>query len=165
MALADYTSFHEVRAALGVSDEELSDATLSLPMYEVSLLAEMREISATFRSQYATAHLKVPADRSEEETWFIQTARLFSTYSVARHLLSTLPLFSPKEISDGKAHQTRYSTDPYKATISAVKEQYERYRTVALAAFSSLQQVSNPARVAPVFLAISSPNSDPVTGA
>ena len=45
MPITDYAAYDEIRAVLGVSDEELEDATLALPMYEKLLNMELLDIS------------------------------------------------------------------------------------------------------------------------
>ena len=50
MPLTDYTSYDEVRAALGVSAEELEDETLQLDFYSISLTAELEDIADTLVS-------------------------------------------------------------------------------------------------------------------
>ncbi len=50
--LTDYTSYDEIRAVLGVSDEELEDGTLALPLYLTMLLMEFDDIEPTLDVQY-----------------------------------------------------------------------------------------------------------------
>lgn len=163
MALADFTSHDEIRAALGVSEEELEDATLSLPLYEFSLTAAFEEVSLTLVTSFK-ALPAVPSTWTAEQVRFNSAVRMFATYAVARHLTISLPLFSPKEISDGKAHTTRYAVDPYKATIKAILGEYETTKarlTSALAALTSSTTSVAPTR--PWMLAVR-PAVDPVTG-
>lgn len=164
MSLLDYTTADDIRAVLGVSSDELEDATLSLAVYEYSLIGELEDVSLTLISGYASIKDTDVEGMNEVESRFYRGTRLFSTYVVARNLLSSLPLFSPKEISDGKATQVRFAQDPYKETIKRVEQLYERHKerlVTALAAFSL--STAAPATVRP-YLVVSSPNSDPVTG-
>lgn len=171
MALVDFTTYEDVRAALGVSVDELDDATLALSVYEFALKDELTETGedavtgSDLISDYKTANAKAPADRSSDETRLIEYTRLFSTYAVARHLSSALPLFSPKEQTDGKASLVRYTQDPYKHTIAEVKALYDRYRTRLIKVFSAFKSTSAPAVTLRTYFSTVAATSDPVTGA
>jgi hypothetical protein len=162
VALSEFTTFGDVRASLGVTSDELDDATLSLRLYDFSLRADLDSLSLdlipTFRS------LAELTDPSEDEIRFLEMVQLFATYSVAHQLISSLPMFAFKEVSDGKASDVRFSQDPYKATIEKVEALYGMYRTQIverLAAVNGVPVTTAPVRV---YLAVSSPARDPVTG-
>lgn len=163
MALVDFTSYDDIRGALGVSADELEDTTLSLPLYEFDLTAVLEEVSLTL----ITAFRALPSD---PDTWsdvqkrFNASTRLFATYAVAKHLTISLPLFSPKEISDGKAHTTRYAVDPYKKTIEGVLGGFETNRARLVAAYAALTTTQTNSAPARTWLSAVAPASDPVTG-
>ena len=46
MALLTYTTYDDIRAALGVSSDEIEDATLSLSLYELNLTSDLTGESA-----------------------------------------------------------------------------------------------------------------------
>ena len=52
MLLSDFCSYAEVRAALGVEEDELEDATLALPVYSNNLELELLDLSLTLVEQY-----------------------------------------------------------------------------------------------------------------
>ena len=131
--LTDYTSYDEIRAALGVSDEELEDATLALAMYEQDLLLDLEEIHDTIPTAYNALSGALSADQLR----FQRCVQVFSTYAVARHLLTGLPLFAPKRVQDGRAEQERVN-DPYADTRVGVQGMYTRLRTKLAAAFNTL---------------------------
>ena len=103
MALASYTTYDEVRALLGVSSTELPDDVLSLQVYDIGLTGELYDISPTCASSYVTVSNKQPSARTTAEQWFYDSVRIFAAYAVAKQLTSSLPMFGPKDISDGKA--------------------------------------------------------------
>lgn len=164
MALVDFTTFNDIRAALGVSSDELEDTTLSLDVYDFHLAAEFDDMVVSPVEHYLSIKDNDPEQMSNVEARFFRAMRLFSTYSCARQLLTSLPLFSPKEISDGKASMTRFTTDPYKETIKRVEAEYEKSTTrlaQALALFTSQNAPTQFARI--MFLGVPS-TTDPVTG-
>lgn len=163
MAVLEFTSYEDIRAALGVSADELDDTTISLPLYEFNLLAELRSISSTLISDFR-ALSPDPSQRTDDENAFAQAVLLFATYAVAKQLTAALPLFSPKEISDGKAHQTRYAQDPYKATIDAILGQYEQFKENLVDAYGAVKSVPASATVFRTYAAGAAPSVDPVTG-
>lgn len=109
--LTDFTSYDEIRAVLGVSDDELEDSTLSLPMYLTTLTLGLGDIDATLETQYLT--LKAAATLTPKEQKLLDVVSVFSAYAVAQHLLTSMPLFAPKRITDGRAETDRV-TDPFK---------------------------------------------------
>lgn len=162
MALVDFTSHDDIRAALGVSVDEIEDATISLPLYENNLAVELDEIDLDLATDYAT--INALPTKTAVQTRFLTIAQLFATYAVAKQLTTSLPMFSPKEISDGKASMVRFAQNPYKDTIAEVKRQWEANRARLEAAYAALADgTAAPATVLP-YLTVSSPDSDPVTG-
>lgn len=158
--LTDFTTYAEVRAALGVSDEEASDVTLALPMYEEALKADLDDISLSLITTYTTVKTEVtPTDAQKR---FLASVHLFCTYSVAKHLTVTLPMFSPRSVEDGKARMERFN-DPYLKTIERVEGEYGRWQSRLEAAFTTLGQ-SATARTARVFMAVAGATSNPITG-
>lgn len=162
MALIDYTTYDDIRACLGVTDEEIEDSTLALGLYEMNLQAELEDISYDLAGDYAT--VAALGSRSAVEERFYQTTRLFAAYAVAKQLCTSLPLFSPKTITDGKAAVMRHADSPYKAVIAEVGTQYERFRLRLDKAYADYKVTSVPAQALRPFLSAASPASDPVTG-
>lgn len=163
MALVDFTDYDDIRAALGVSEEELEDHTISLPLYEINLKAEIRRADATALAAFSDLPPD-PDNYTDDQRTFAESMRFFATYAVAKHLTSTLPLFSPKEISDGKSHLTRYAQNPYKDTIDAVLGLYEQSKQDMLASLVAITAVSAPVATIRTIIKAARPNFDPVTG-
>lgn len=160
MSLIDYTSYDAVRAALGVTDEELEDDTLSLQLYEDHLKSDLDDISYDLDGVHVTL-LATPVLTAAEER-FMMASRLFATYSVAKTLTVTLPMFGPRSVEDGKAKVERFQ-DPYKATITAVNNEYEKWYNRLKDAFGDLGQATT-VRTARVYAAVVTPASDPILG-
>lgn len=167
MALTDFTTYDDIRAALGVSSEEIEDATLSLALYEYGLISDLEDIEPTgaLRSEFATVAAIDPGDRTDVQSRFYQAMVMFSTYAVAKHLTTALPLFSPQDHTDGKAGFSRYASSPYKDTINEVKAQFERYKQRVEAAYAAVTSTSNAsATVNRVLFAKSTPSTNVITG-
>ena len=158
--LTDYTAYADIRAALGISDEDLDDATLALPLYGDYLTQELEDISLTLPETYST--IKANGTPSPAELRFLKTCNLFATFAVAKQLTAALPLFAAKQVTDGKAAVQRFDT-PYRDTIKNVLEQYDKQRTRLIASLDSIGR-STKAAVTPVYFAAVSPAYDPVTG-
>ncbi len=161
MELRDYTSFADVRAALGVSEKELSDETLSLSLYEDNLKMELDNIGDTFTDEYDALLVADSPNKAEEK--LLRAGRLFCTYVVANHLLSSMTMFSPKDISDGKASFSRQGDNPYSKTIEMVKSRYSQY-TAGLGEVYADFKTTTTVTTAPVYMLVSSPTTNPITG-
>ena len=160
MAVLTYTDYDSVRATLGVSDEDITDATLGLNLYANYLTQEMEDVSLTLESTFTTTAAVVTP--SAEQTRFLTATRLFATFAVAKQLTAALPLFSAKQISDGKASVQRFD-NPYKDTIKNVLEQYDRTRNRLISALAALG-TSATASVTKSYFSVVSPDTDPIVG-
>lgn len=164
MTLDDYISFDEVRAALGVSDDEIEDTTLSLDLYAFHLVSELEGVSDTLIADYAAQKETPPGGWTAIQTRFHQTLRVFCVYAVAKQALVSLPMFAPKEQTDGKAGVVRFALDPYKSTIAGVNQAYDSARSRLAAAYGAVVSIA-PLVLSRPYMAVANPDYDPVTGA
>lgn len=104
--LTEYTTYAEVRAALGVSEEEIDDATLELQMYETLLEEDLNGISPLVLTTWAGLDEDEDA-RTADEAKFAKRLRLYATYSVAAQLLTSVELFGFLKVADGRASTER----------------------------------------------------------
>lgn len=160
MAIADYTSSDDIRAVLGVSLDELSDATLLLDIYWNLLLTDLESIDDDLPVTFTTiSQLPLPTTAQQR---FLRAAQMFATFSVAKQLTASLPLFAPRQKTDSKAGVERFA-DPYKETIKKVGEQYETARSQLVESLAAIGTTVTTA-AAKVSLLVVSPSSDPITG-
>lgn len=157
MPLSTYTTVDNIRALLGVSDEELSDDVIELDVYDKALTLDLMDVASDFDTQYTTAKADQAVAANKR---FVMVADMFASYSVAKQLCESLPNFAPRTISDGKAMQQRQQNaeDP---VIKAVREGYLRYRTLLIDALNVLKAATVVTR-APVFM-VTARGVDPVT--
>lgn len=163
MILTAFTSYADIRAALGVGIAEIPDAVISLPLYENNLGVELDKLSLSMEADFVAA--TALAVKTANQTRFLRSVQLFATYAVARQLTGSLPLFSPKEVHDGKASMVRYASSPYEATIKAVKEGFETYKAVTVAAYALVNTATSADATLRPYLSVVAPSYDPVTGA
>lgn len=162
MALIDYTSYDEIRATLGVPEDELEDATLSLPLYENYLRMELDDLgNGDAVEKFATIALVPEPSRTKAQQRLFELIQLYATYAVATQLASSLPLFSPKDISDGKAATGRFADGPYREVIKQNKDIYDRLRPKLEAALAAVDSGA-ATTVDRTFFVVSSPSTDPV---
>lgn len=163
MNLLDYTSYSEIRAALGVSDEELGDDTLALEVYASGLAEDLYEVAPSLISTYAAIVKKAEGDRTDKESRVYSVTRLFATYAVAKQASTALPMFSPRSMSDGKASMSRFSGEPYKDVLKGISEQYDLFRGRLTRALDDLSSSVGEVTIRTMLVA-SVPDYDPVTG-
>lgn len=159
MLIPDYTTYDDIRAALGVSSDELEDATLGLHLYEDALLADLEDVALAVPPTYIVVKALASPDQHQER--FLQCARVFAVYSVAKQLTISLSLFSPVKVGDGKAEMGRVS-DPHRETVRMVNQEFDKWRNRLIKAFEAMGSAasSNTPRV---YFGIISPDFDPVT--
>lgn len=157
--ISDFTSPEEIRAALGVDEVDIDDATILLPLYEKLLIIDLEDINIDLPATYAsTMALDNP---TAAESRLLSTAQVFATFSVAKTLAGSLPMFSLKQESDGKAQAQRFD-NPYREAIKAVGNEYERARNKlmqALAALGSSSSTTTPR----VYFSTVGLGTDPIT--
>ena len=133
-ALTDFASYDEIRAVLGVSDEELENGTLALPMYLKLLQMEFGDMEPTLEAQYLAA--KGSASPTAEEQKLVDVVSVFSAYAISKNLLTSMPLFAPKRITDGRAETDRV-TDPFEGVREGVNSTYQTLKARVLIALGN----------------------------
>jgi hypothetical protein len=162
MAFPDYTTANSVRAVLGISVKEASDAVIEDPVYLTGVLEVLYDLSTTLVIDYSGARDASP--RTDKQTRFVLLVQTFCAYTVALQLIPNLPLLAPQIITDGKTAINRVA-NPYenlRPSIVASLAYFKLNLIEAYAAINSAIAVPTPKRrtmVAGVGLA-----TDPVTG-
>ena len=151
--ITTYTTYDEVRATLGVSDDEIVDATLALPIWATNLEFALDEFSAVLVATYETIAVKEESSRTG--------TRLFATYTVAEDLLKSLPMFSFKRLTDGKAEAERF--DAWKDTKQGVANGLAAVRLRLQLALSGTSGYTAPLRNTFRFTSATGLATDPVT--
>ncbi len=158
--ITEFTSYADVRAARGVSEDDLEDETLELDLYADMLEVEFEDVSATFLTTYAAA--QATDTPTEAQARFLKATRLFSTYAIAKHCCGSLPLFAAKQVTDSKASVQRFD-NPIRDVVKSINDQYGALRVRLSNAMDALVAPSL-VTIAKVYLAVASPSSDPITG-
>ena len=158
--LTAYTTYADIRAALGVEDEELSDSTLALQLYEDALDADLDDISATLRDTYVTVSAVETPSTAQKR--FLSCTRSFAVYAVARTLLTSAPLFAQQSVEDGEAKQGRF-VNPFREVAKRVEGEYALWQGRLEAALTALGQAAS-APISRTYASAVAPASNPVTG-
>lgn len=106
--ITDYTPYADIRSILGVSDEEVSDTELALPIWSLLLDDKFSDISDSVATNFEAISLIDVASRTTAQTKFMSTASMYAAYAVAQELLVSLPMMGFKRVTDGKAEQERF---------------------------------------------------------
>lgn len=103
--ITDYTTFNDIRAALGVSEEEIEDSTLGLALYETHLNEDLLAVDPLLVSTWAA--LPAANLRSVAQARFAGLVSIYATYAVAYRLLISVELFGFLKVADGRASTER----------------------------------------------------------
>ena len=136
MAITTYTSYAEVRAALGVSETELPDSILALPMYETLVVTDIESVYIGIPAKFI--ELSALLSRSATEQRFVDLTRLFASYTLAQTLLTSLPLFAVKHLTDGRAGFDR-QTDIYADARDGVQGMYNKVKSRVAASYKVIE--------------------------
>jgi len=162
--ISDITSYDEIRATLGVDETELPNTVLGLEMYRLNLNAEIQTVDSTLEAKFGVVEDIAEGTRTADQQGLFMAMSLFALYTVALHLTDSLPLFSPKSITDGKAAVGRYADSPYKETILAIKSQASKFKEDLIAALAVYDGTTATVVGLPNYVGTVSPDFDPVVG-
>lgn len=163
-ALLKYCEYDEVRAVLGISDDEVEDATLGLPKYYKHLILDLDALSENITTQYDTLKAIAPGSRTKVQTRFLNTVDLYAQYNVAMQLLRGGEALIPKTIEDGKAKIERVG-DIFKSLRLEIAGGFRDMETRLIAAAQAVGITISTAAIAEEFIVASavSTSPDPVT--
>ena len=162
--LTEYTTYDDIRAALGVSTEEIDDATLGLDSYLTLLEEDLLAVNAGV----PTAWLALPADPGADtalEARFRKLVKLYSTYDVAYRLLDSSEMFGFLKVADGRASTERAAKafENLRVNVSAMLAKIETLLLNALLALVPAAVIAAPTGL--IYVSGVAGSTDPVTGA
>lgn len=161
--ITDYTTHEDVRAVLGVEADELENETLELHVYASGLESDLYEINPQLQTIFKDIGLKPVDTKTDKELRVESLTKAFATYSLAKQVSTSLPMFAPRSLADGKASLTRFSGEPYADVIDNINAQYKITRSRLQAALDDLLTFTRTRSAAAIFFAVK-PDYDPVTG-
>ena len=158
--LTEYTTCDDIRAALGVSEEEISDSTLGLSLYETLLNEDLLAVDALLVSTWVA--LPAVDSRNAAQLRLGNMVSLYSTYAVAYRLTDSVELFGFLKVADGRA-STERTGEAFENLRANSASMLARLRGLLLAALQAI--VPATVTTATVFSWVSSTGiaADPVT--
>ena len=122
--VTDYTSYAEIRAVIGVDALELPDATLGLQTFATALYRTLLSITNSSGDTLVALFDAIdPFDMDISEEILYYTIKEYATYVVADACCSGLSMFALKSDSDGKAVQSRFSSEAtFKDVVKNVQQ-------------------------------------------
>lgn len=163
MDMQNYCLPDEVRAVLGVSDEELPNETLALGIYQIGLQESLLKVSPTLQSKFDAIRALSESARTGIQQKLHNRVRLFSTYAVARQAGLALGMLGPKALSDEKSSFSRFAGEPYKDVLGRIETELGKATTDVKEALAELDNEALSAHRG-VGLVVVSRRYDPVTG-
>ena len=135
--LTDYTSPDEIRAILSLTDDELENPVILLPIIETLMLEEFAQVSPTLDDKYKAA---VDAAGTDPETKrFIRLVQAFAAYCVAKQFTLTLPLLAVQTEQDARASYARFA-NPLDPVVQSVNASWVKIRGYLVDAYNDLYE-------------------------
>ena len=160
MPITSYTTYDDVRAALGVSDQDLGDSTLGLTLYDDALAMELAAVSPTIETLFASTSAQPSPTDAEKQ--LLRATRAFATYVVARELVPAMRMFAVQQVTDSKASMSRFN-DPLAQLAKDIEKKYQLAKDALVAALTGVVGQALPSTPRQ-YLYVVSPAYDPVTG-
>lgn len=165
--LTPFTTPDDVRALLGVSNVELPDRVLNLPVYQIALRRKLQKLSDTedVLALFTSIHSQSVASRSEDQQAFYDAIYHYSSVAAATQAGVSLALVAPKRITDDKSGVERFSDSPYRDVLANLESELLAAKGAVLDALSTLTASSLPQDTlsGTYFVAVKR-SYDPVTG-
>lgn len=112
ITVTDYTSYDEIRTVLGVDSIELTDSTLELQIFATALFRKLLSVTSADENTLVSLYSSIdPFNMTEGEEILYYTIKEFATYVVAEVCCQSISMFALKSDSDGKASQSRFSSE------------------------------------------------------
>lgn len=163
MAFSEYTTADSVRAVLGISAKEASDAMIEDQVYLTGILEALRGLSTTLAADYRKAALVSP--RSDKQTRLVLLVQTFCAYTVALQLIPNLPLSAPQQITDGKTAVNRVA-NPYEHLKPSLQASLAYFKGNMLEAYAEINSaITVPVATRRTMVVNVGLGTDPVTGA
>ena len=163
--LSQLTTPADIRAVFGVSEIELPDAVLNLPMYDVLWDMSLSEIHVELPALIdllLEKEASAPDTMTRYEKQLLGTVRVFSAYAISKDLLANAKLFTPKRITDGRAEVERFADsflDMRDGLLSMYLNLLKRIRFLL-----RMLGYDAPEPVAPLMLGVAGLAVNPITG-
>lgn len=126
--ILELTTPDEIRAVFGVSDDELSDNILNLPIFE-SLwqmeLATVYEGLPALIDDIKARYDQDPDSATSIEKQLLETVKVFSAYATSKLFLANAQMFTPKRVTDGRAEVERFA-DSVAGLMDGLSAMYRR---------------------------------------
>lgn len=163
MALTTYTSYAEIRAVLGVSETEVPDSVLSLSIYDFRATLELEDVYVDLPSDFAT--VSALPSKSANQQRFLDLTKLYVPYAIAKELLMSLPMFSVKQLTDGRAGFRRQD-DVHKEMKDNIEQALLalKYRLGAIYMVLYPSKVTTLSNATQLLVRSTGLSKDPVTG-
>lgn len=159
---SDYTTADSVRAVLGISVKEASDAMVEDTVYLTGLLEALYALSTTLAADYKTA--RDASTRSAKQVRFVLLVQTFCSYTVALQLIPNLPLSAPQQITDGKTAMNR-AANPYEHLKPQLATSLAYFKVNMIEAYAAVNSaITVPVATRRTMVVGSGLATDPVTG-
>lgn len=124
-----YTNTDAIRAALGVTENEIGDSQIINLAIPDQLLFSLESVYADHVALKAVIDNNTATD-AQKRLWMALT--LFCQYEAAYIMCAQLQMLTAQKITDGDAEMQRFQKDNLEETISRILQHRNRYMTVLI---------------------------------
>lgn len=146
-----YTDSDAIRAAVGITDVEISDAMMQSQMMETQIKTAVYKWLPTHGTIYAAGTAQ---GATEQEVHLKDLLVMYCMYFGAVRVVEMIMAMRQK-ISDGKSQLERFDID-WLALLELLKQRRDQ-------AQDALEEILNPSDGGPAYFGLVTPDYDPVT--
>lgn len=161
-AITSYCTADNIRAILGISEEDIEDAAVLDMNFAVRLQENLYDLSPTLADYYVS--LKALPTPTTDQTRLMDMVSSYASYVVAQAIAETGTNSMPKSIEDGKARMERMDRS-FKDLRGMLGQSLAYLATKITALYAKLEAgVTVQLEVTPIYMVNVGLPSDPVTG-
>jgi len=123
-----YTDTDQVRSALGLDAEDMSDAMITSRNLEMELSLDLAGWIPTHSSLYAAG---IANTATEEEKNVSSSLVLYSTYFCCDLVFDSVQMAAPQSVSDGKNSMSRFTPQDWQKIEDRIKARKASYKKMA----------------------------------
>lgn len=161
-AITAYCTADNIRAILGISEEDIPDAAVLDMNFAVRLQEKLYDLSPTLIDYYASTKA-LPTPTTDQQR-LLDMVGSFASYVVAQALAETGANSMPKAIEDGKAKMERMDR-AFDALRDVLTQTLAYLSTKILAIYQKLEPTADVrVTTSPIYMTNVGLGFDPVTG-
>lgn len=147
-----YTDTDKVRASLGLTDREVSDAQITDANVELQLKVDLQDV---YPDHAAVNSAAAGVGATENDKFLNSVLILYCQYQVCIYVIAAFQMLTVQKLSDGDFEMSRFQRDNLQQTVDRITALRDKYRKMLRDSVTGI--TTNLSHIS-----VASPSYDPV---